>query len=218
MHFSIAHTFIQARQLEEGPDRSSLGVWSISYNRVRFGWGRVAEELWPYFLQDDERREFHAPEPSGVDQVAKRHRIRSYVRMRSSMECRKVLRQNERCVSVFLKTHDYTNKFIIFANDVPGYLDAKGGFEITPQFVEAPRGIVFLPPAAMPRSSGRTPYPSSETSRARSHSSSRTPGARNGAITARAACPMSSSIGGWSKPGQLMSLTLKSRKGRECRN
>ncbi len=67
MLFSVAYSFIRARQLEGTyPGDPRLGVWGITSNRVRFGWGRVAEEFWPHFQPEEESRDFHAPEPPGV--------------------------------------------------------------------------------------------------------------------------------------------------------
>jgi GNAT superfamily N-acetyltransferase len=141
MFSSRAYTFVRSRQLENTyPGDPRLGNWGISVNRIVFGWGRVEESDWPYFESGAEERDFNAPEPSGVDKVAKRHRIHYYERVRDSVECRKVLKHNRKILDDLRKQKQAHRPR-------PGYLEIKGGFEISRQFLDAPQGILLLPPS-----------------------------------------------------------------------
>lgn len=145
--FSRAYNFVRARQLEGTyPGDPRLGVWGISYNRVLFGWGRVAEEAWPYFRPGMEDRDFNVLEPSGndCDRTAKRHRIRHYQRVRNSLECRTILARNKGPLSRYLAALAQGRTPSVAT--IPDYLEMKGAFEITRQFLDAPQGIILLPP------------------------------------------------------------------------
>ena len=147
MAFSIPYGIIRARQLEGTyPGDVGRGAWGISYNRVCFGWGRVDEKCWPRFQSGTEQSDFLRAEPEGIDETAKRHRVRFYERVRSAAQCRKIINHNQTYLESFQKKLLKNGRFTEPDQDVPGYLEMKGAFEITRQFVNAPRGIVLLPP------------------------------------------------------------------------
>ena len=133
---SIRYSFIRGRQLEGTyPGDPSLGVWPVTYNRTIFGWGQVAEDEWPYFRKG----EFVAPEPPDLDVSAKRHRAHHYQRIRSSSEARLILEGNR-------KIRDRpSNGNPLRELDRP--LEVKAAFEITEEFLHAPRGLINNPPA-----------------------------------------------------------------------
>jgi GNAT superfamily N-acetyltransferase len=134
MVFSRAYTFIRSRQLEGTyPGDPREGVWGITSNRVSFGWGRVEEEVWPYFRSE---QEYFAPGPSDVDLLAKHNRIHHYQRVRNSSECRRILAHNRKVLSAIAKRRKPTQAH---------WLEAIAAFEVTQQFLDAPHGMILAP-------------------------------------------------------------------------
>jgi len=124
---SNKYGFIRSRQLEGTyPGPSWLGCWNISVKRVFFGWGAIPKEAWDF--QDGTGGDFLSPEPPGLDQMAKSRRICRYLRVRTSRECRKILRATG---GVMKKSFEIVREQV---------LGISGGFEITREFVEAPLG------------------------------------------------------------------------------
>src|SRR5262249_34450768 len=117
------------------PGDQKLGVWPITLNRTQFGRGQVAESEWPYFRNG----EFVAPEPPGLDESAKRHRVHHYQRIRHSSEARTILKRNDRIMGQIRKGRPPSR--------VGSPLEVKVAFEITQQFLRAPRGLIENPPA-----------------------------------------------------------------------
>jgi GNAT superfamily N-acetyltransferase len=133
---SMRYGFIRGRQLEGTyPGDPKLGVWPITHNRTQFGWGQVAESEWPYYRNG----EFVAPEPPGLDESAKRHRVHHYQRIRNSSEARTILERKGRIMSQIRKGRP--------PSKVGSSLEVKVAFEITQQFLHAPRGLIENPPA-----------------------------------------------------------------------
>ncbi|MGC8638338.1 MAG: GNAT family N-acetyltransferase [Isosphaeraceae bacterium] len=133
---SIRYGFIRARQLEGSyPGDPKLGVWPITHNRTLFGWGQVDEDEWPYPRKD----EFVAPEPPGLDESAKRHRVHHYQRIRSSSEARSILERKGKIEARLSNGHS--------PREVDRPLEVKVAFEITEEFLHAPRGLINNPPA-----------------------------------------------------------------------
>lgn len=136
---SVRYSYIRARQLEGTyPGDPKEGVWPINSNRILYGWGMVAESEWPYFRKDD----FLGPEPPGLDQSAKRRRVRHYQRIRNSSEARVLLNRNSRVLSKLERGRTPAR--------LGERLEIKVAFEITPEFVNAPRGLVISPPPDSP--------------------------------------------------------------------
>ena len=79
--FSRMYGFIRARQLDGTfPGDRATGIWPITYNRVRRGWGHVAEADWPYISRD---ARWPPAEPVGLDAKAKQNRALLYQRITS---------------------------------------------------------------------------------------------------------------------------------------
>jgi GNAT superfamily N-acetyltransferase len=136
---SIRYGYIRSRQLEGTyPGDPKEGVWPITSNRIQFGWGMVSESEWPYFGNGD----FLDPEPPGLDRAAKRNRIRRYQRVRNSTEARILLKDNSVVRSRFAGS--YASK------RGTRRLEIKLAFEITPQFLNAPKGLVATQPPECP--------------------------------------------------------------------
>ncbi len=137
---SIRYGFVRARQLEGTyPGDPKLGAWPITSNRTLFGWGQVGEDEWSYFRGQDE---FAAPEPPGLDESAKRHRVHHYQRIRNSSEARAILERNGKILTRLSKGHPL--------GQVGRPLEVKVAFEITQDFLKAPRGLIVNPPAGSP--------------------------------------------------------------------
>jgi hypothetical protein len=133
---SVRYGFIRARQLEGTyPGDPKEGVWDISANRVYFGWGMVDENKWPNCNAD--ATDFLDQEPPGLDRVAKRHQIHHYERLRSSADAHAILK------------HSKINSSMLHGKQTPRrageILGAQLAFEVTREFVEAPRGHVTTP-------------------------------------------------------------------------
>jgi GNAT superfamily N-acetyltransferase len=118
-----------------------MGVWGITTNRVRFGWGSVTEQEWPY--ANAGTTDFLDPEPPGLDQSAKRHRIHHYERVRNSAEVRKILAHNKKSLSKLRKDPSF--------NPPTGqFHEMQFAFEVTREFLTAPRGLISVPSPESP--------------------------------------------------------------------
>jgi GNAT superfamily N-acetyltransferase len=133
---SVRYGFIRSRQLEGTyPGDPKEGVWGITTHRVHFGWGMVDEHEWPDRKKDGS--DFLDPVPPGLDQSAKRKRIHHYERIRSSADARVIVEHTEKGLSRLRSKQTSRG-----AGDLLGVQLA---FEVTRQFVEAPRGQVSSP-------------------------------------------------------------------------
>jgi GNAT superfamily N-acetyltransferase len=143
--FSRAYNFIRSRELEGTfPGDPRTGTWGITFMRTMFGWGRVEEDLWPYYLPGREAEEFNRPAPPGVDEAAKRFRVRRYQRLRTSDDFRKALSYNQARYKKNLRAGRKPTPPP--GLPFPDYLEIRASFEITEQFEKAPRGLIENPP------------------------------------------------------------------------
>ena len=133
---SSRYGFIRGRQLEGTyPGDPKRGIWGISSNRISYGWGQVDVSEWPYVRPDGS--DFLAPEPAGIDQKAKRHRIGHYERIRCAADARAFLEHNSKLSSRMTQ----------------GQTEPKRGqqylvqlaFRVTREFMEAPHGQIAMP-------------------------------------------------------------------------
>lgn len=86
---SVLYSFVRSRQLEGTfPGDPETGVWPITAMRIGFGWGSVPEDSWPVKRP---RPWPPPPEPPGLDDLAKEHRINHYFRVRTIQECKLTL-------------------------------------------------------------------------------------------------------------------------------
>jgi GNAT superfamily N-acetyltransferase len=140
-YFNIRYNFIRSRQLEGTyPGDPKEGVWGITAHRVSFGWGTIKEFEWPSGKADSNN--FLDPEPRGLDQSAKRYRIHHYERIRNSTDVRVILDINKNSLSRLKR--DGTNPRAAQSFWI------QLAFEVTREFVNAPRGLIALPSPESP--------------------------------------------------------------------
>lgn len=77
--------FAARRLLIEGPGDVDSGAWPISWFRIAKGWGELPETYWPQ--QKNVHGMVMPNEPHNADDIAKRHRLFNYQRLRSEYEC-----------------------------------------------------------------------------------------------------------------------------------
>jgi hypothetical protein len=100
------YIFIRSRQLESTyPGEPQLGVWPITSLRVRYGWGSVTLEDWPW----EADTKWPPDEPPGLDEVAKANRIQFYQRARNLAECKIALHGGRPPITSVEITHDWDN-------------------------------------------------------------------------------------------------------------
>jgi len=135
---SVRYNHARAQELEGTyATNPGMGVWSVSSARTLFGWGCV--ELTAEVL-DPVGGDLADPFAPGLDQLAKRHRIRYYQRVRNSAEAKVVLAQPKRVTSPDVVQGPPLNPLPCLLAD----------FEITQDFVEAPGGNVEISPPGSP--------------------------------------------------------------------
>jgi GNAT superfamily N-acetyltransferase len=99
-HPSVQYGFVRGRQLEGTfPGDKQTGVWPITGHRISYGWGHPPEESWPYPLPD---AVWPSIEPPGIDAVAKESRYFPYKRVRTIVDCKRILLSGEPGVMVSL--------------------------------------------------------------------------------------------------------------------
>jgi GNAT superfamily N-acetyltransferase len=141
MYFNGRYNFRRSRQLEGTyPGSPKEGVWGITAHRVSFGWGTIKEHEWP--LGKPDGSDFLDPEPPGLDQSAKRYRIHHYERIRNSTEVRVILAHNKNSLSSLKKDLTGLQAGQLFWIQL--------AFEVTREFVNAPRGLIALPSPESP--------------------------------------------------------------------
>jgi hypothetical protein len=115
---SARYKFVRARQLEGtfAGDKAT-GTWPITANRVGYGWGDPPEESWLYGT------DWPPTEPSGIDAIAKQHRLLwPYRRVRTIDQCK--LLASSRPVMVSLSITDK------WANPWRGHIPASSATDI----------------------------------------------------------------------------------------
>ena len=136
MILSSQYGFVRARQLEGSfPGDPAIGVWGTSSNRIVYGWGTIPEDAWP------RARPFSSPEPDGLDELAKRHRLGRYQRIRDSNECRVILAYDAATIPELNRRK---------RSGVSPLLGAYLCLEITQSFIDARRGMIGRPPTGSP--------------------------------------------------------------------
>lgn len=86
---SRMYLYVRSRQLEGSyPGDHKTGTFGQTNMRVLRGWGIPEEGQWPY---DGSGNNWPPKEPSGMDAVAKRHRLCGYQRVRTLEECKLAL-------------------------------------------------------------------------------------------------------------------------------
>jgi GNAT superfamily N-acetyltransferase len=94
---SRTYGFVRSRELEGTyPGPPNIGTWILTTQRVSKGWGHLPEEFWPY-----DTSQWPPVEPPGVDEIAKEHRTRSYMRCRTLDDCRSVLNEGRGVLAAF---------------------------------------------------------------------------------------------------------------------
>lgn len=78
------YNWVRSRQLEGTfPGDKETGAWPITSFRITYGWGSLPEEYWPRGTG------WPPDEPSGLDDIARKHRnLWPYRRVRSIEECK----------------------------------------------------------------------------------------------------------------------------------
>ena len=85
---SVKYGFVRSRQLEGTfPGVPETGVWTITSQRIAYGWGLVNFKDWPDSPNDGE---WPPIEPDGLDRLAKGMRLGPYHRTRSLKDCKYV--------------------------------------------------------------------------------------------------------------------------------
>jgi hypothetical protein len=87
---SRMYNYVRSRQLENTyPGDSKTGNWVSTSFRIAKGWGNVEESMWPY-----ETSNWPPVEPEGLDAFAKENRILAYQRVKTVLECKMLLKNN----------------------------------------------------------------------------------------------------------------------------